>query len=126
MEQELRTWEDNKRAEKAQATAADAMDGVCRTLPGLWRAEKIQKKAAHGHGETVAVPDLNRALRTDTEALAACLEAGAAGDTAKALGRLLYTAVRAARLAGVDPEKALHDRCEEAIVQARKTQSSTE
>ena len=44
--EELSLWEDLKRAEKQQRSAADAMDGVCRTLPGLWRAEKILKRSA--------------------------------------------------------------------------------
>ena len=34
-----------KRKEKHQETAADSVDSVARSLPGLWRAEKIQKKA---------------------------------------------------------------------------------
>lgn len=40
------SWEQLKRQEKGQKTTADALDAVARSLPGLWRAEKIQKKAA--------------------------------------------------------------------------------
>ena len=87
------------------------MDGVCRTLPGLWRAEKIQKKGA-------AVED-----RKDPEEIFACLrrslealsEAADTGETKTALGELLFDAVYAARRLGLDPEEALHARCEEQI-----------
>ena len=41
----LQNWEELKRKEKHQETAADSVDSVARSLPGLWRAEKIQKKA---------------------------------------------------------------------------------
>lgn len=44
--EELDRWETLKRAEKGQQSAADAVDAVARTLPALWRAEKIQSKAA--------------------------------------------------------------------------------
>ena len=40
------SWEALKRQEKGQQTTGDALDAVARSLPGLWRAEKIQKKAA--------------------------------------------------------------------------------
>ena len=38
------SWEQLKRQEKGQKTTADALDAVARSLPGLWRAEKIQTK----------------------------------------------------------------------------------
>ena len=42
----LVNWEALKRKEKGQSTAADAVDAVARSLPALWRAEKMQNKAA--------------------------------------------------------------------------------
>ena len=35
-----------KRQEKAQRSTADAIDAVAKTLPALWRAEKMESKAA--------------------------------------------------------------------------------
>ena len=75
-----------------------------------------------------------RAMASLEKAGIACVPFGDIGsepttdivDAAGALGRLLYTAVRAARLVGADPEKALHDRCEEVIALARETQTETE
>ena len=117
--EELSLWEDLKRAEKKQTTAAEAMDAVCRTLPGLWRAEKIQKKAAHSLPETAGADDLLRELRSDLERLE---ERVAAGDAAAALGELLFDAVKLARLTGTDPEEALHARCEDYISAFRQAE----
>ena len=117
--EELSLWEDLKRAEKKQTTAAEAMDAVCRTLPGLWRAEKIQKKAAHSLPETDSAGDLIRELRSDLERLE---ERVAAGGAAAALGELLFDAVKLARLTGTDPEEALHARCEDYISAFRQAE----
>ena len=119
VEEELSKWEDTKRQEKAQHTAADAMDAVCRTLPGLWRAEKIQKKAAHGAPENADSAALCAELVRQTGVLEKAMDAAGPAEKEKALGALLFTAVRAARLAGVDPEAALHAACEEAIARQR-------
>lgn len=119
VEEELSKWEDTKRQEKAQHTAADAMDAVCRTLPGLWRAEKIQKKAAHGAPENADSAALCAELVRQTGELEKAMDAAGPAEKEKALGTLLFTAVRAARLAGVDPEAALHAACEEAIALQR-------
>ena len=45
-DQVLSNWEELKKKEKHQDTQADAVDAVARTLPALWRAEKVKKKAA--------------------------------------------------------------------------------
>ena len=42
----LTNWEALKRQEKAQRSTADAIDAVAKTLPALWRAEKMESKAA--------------------------------------------------------------------------------
>ena len=41
----LSNWEELKKKEKHQSTQADVLDAVARSLPALWRAEKVQKKA---------------------------------------------------------------------------------
>ena len=111
--EELTLWEELKRTEKKQSDAADAMDAVCRVLPGLWRAEKIQKKAAHDGQDLTDPQELARKLAHAADALGrACLSGDGA---AAALGELLFTAVYAARLTGTDPEAALHAKCEDHI-----------
>ena len=40
------SWEALKRREKGQTTYTATLEAVAKSLPGLWRAEKLQKKAA--------------------------------------------------------------------------------
>lgn len=42
----LRNWEEIKKGEKAKKDHTSVMDGIPLSLPGLYRASKIQKKAA--------------------------------------------------------------------------------
>lgn len=107
----LKNWDELKRAEKGQTTATKTMTDVAESLPALWRAEKIQKKAAKVGFDW---PEASGALDKLKEELAEFLEAQAAGAQAQMeeeLGDLLFAAVNAARFAGVDPETALHKSC---------------
>ena len=100
----LRTWDEQKKLEKGQRSVTDTLKGVAETLPALWRAEKIQKKA----GE--AAPDGVTALHAAVGALEEQRR-----DAESVIGDLLFAAVAAAREAGVDPEMALHAACERFI-----------
>ena len=41
----LVNWDELKREEKSQQTYTDTLTAVAKSLPALWRAEKVQKKA---------------------------------------------------------------------------------
>lgn len=70
-EQVLVNWDKLKRQEKGQRTTADAMDSVARSLPALWRADKLQSKAAKAGFE---FPDVSGALdKLDEETPGAAL-----------------------------------------------------
>lgn len=108
-------WDTIKQRERAQTTTAEAMDSVARSLPALWRCEKIQAKAAKTGFEW---PDTDAALdkveeeaRELREAVASCN----ADAVVEELGDLLFAAVKVARFAGVDPEQAAHAACEKFI-----------
>ena len=117
--EELQAWEAIKRQEKNQRTPSEAMDAVCRTLPGLWRAEKLQKKS----GEDIPSPEaLAGSIREKSGALSHALETGDRETGRKVLGQLLYETVRAARRLELDPEEALHAVCEEQIRLVRETE----
>ena len=122
--EELKVWEDLKRAEKNQSTTADAMDGVCRTLPGLWRAEKIQKKAAHGGVDRTDASALLNHVCGDAEQMVQAIAGGDKAEAKKTLGELLFTVVYMSRMAGVDPEEALHGACEEYIRDFRREEQA--
>ena len=42
--QVLANWDELKKKEKHQDTAADSVDAVARSLPGLWRAERSRRR----------------------------------------------------------------------------------
>ena len=44
-EEVLVNWDQLKRQEKSQETYTDTLTAVAKSLPALWRAEKVQKKA---------------------------------------------------------------------------------
>ena len=108
-------WDTIKQRERAQTTTAEAMDSVARSLPALWRCEKIQAKAARTGFEW---PDADAALAKVEEETQELREAVASGDAdavTEELGDLLFAAVKVARFAGVDPEQAAHAACEKFI-----------
>ena len=99
----INSWDALKNKEKGRTTLADELATVPATLPALMRAQKLQKRAAgHGLGQQDAA-----AAQHQLEA--AVQDFGKAEDAAKqeAAGQLLFAAVNAARLAGVDAEEAL-------------------
>ena len=102
----LVSWDKLKRQEKGQKTVADSMDSVARSLPGLWRAEKLQKKASAAGFEW---PDVQGALSE----LRRAVEDG--GNVPDELGDVLFAAVKVGRFCGCDPEDAVNGTCEKFI-----------
>ncbi len=101
-------WDEIKRREKGQTSLSDELDSVARSLPALWRAEKLQKKAEKaGHTLTRQSCD----PFTDTS------------DPLRAVGDKLFDTVRLARELGVDPEQALHLSCDAFLAKVRKEEN---
>ena len=101
----LINWDNLKRVEKGQQTYTDTLRSVSRALPGLWRGEKVQKKAEKAG---LSGPDTAKAvamLRQDLQELAGDVAAESASEH---LGDLLFDAVALSRAMGVDPEDALN------------------
>ena len=112
-EQVLVNWEALKRKEKGQQTNTQALDSVARTLPQLWRAEKVQKKAAKAGFDW---PDIYGALDKLDEETAELRQAVVEqSNVAEELGDVLFAAVKVGRFAGIDPEAALYETCEKFI-----------
>ena len=83
-------WDTMKQRERAQTTTAEAMDSVARSLPALWRCDKIQAKAAKTGFEW---PDVHAALDKVDEETRELRAAVASGDTeaiGDELGDLLF------------------------------------
>lgn len=97
-------WDEIKRREKGQTSVYEELDAVARSLPALWRAEKMQKKAERAgfSSETFAMPDQ---------------------DAQGAVGALLFDAVRQARKLGIDPEEALNQHCDAFLAWVRREEA---
>lgn len=117
----LSNWEELKKKEKGQATQADAVDAVARTLPALWRAEKMKKKAAKAGFDW---RDISGALDKLSEELDELRAAALSGDgnPIEELGDLLFAAVCVARFLETDPEQALHAACDKFSIRFRRTE----
>ncbi|MBE7005258.1 MAG: nucleoside triphosphate pyrophosphohydrolase [Ruminococcaceae bacterium] len=109
----LQNWEQLKRAEKGQQTTAAALDAVARSLPALWRADKLQAKAEK---TGFRFRDSDGSLDKLEEEVRELREAMARGtNVEEELGDVLFAAVNAGRHRGVDPENALNAACEKFI-----------
>lgn len=109
-DQVLVNWEELKRVEKGQSRYADTVDSVARSLPSLWRAEKVQKKAKKAGFDW---PDAAGALDKLSEELDELRQAVREGtNVQEELGDLLFAAVNVARFVGADPEDSLHAACD--------------
>lgn len=120
----LVNWEALKRKEKGQETHTDALDAVARSLPGLWRAEKVQQKAAKAGFDW---PDISGALAKLSEETAELAEAVAENaNVEEELGDVLFAAVKVARFAGVDPEEAMARACDKFIARFARVEAAAD
>ena len=115
-DQVLVNWEKLKRTEQGQASTADAIEAVPHTLPALWRAEKVQKKAAKaGFDWDDPLRALDK-LEEEVRELRAAMESGKAPEDPhglrEELGDVLFMAAKIGQMTGTDPEDALHRSCD--------------
>ena len=121
-EEVLVNWEALKRQEKGQQTTADAMDAVARSLPALWRADKLQSKAAKAGFEFAGVSGALDKLDEEMRELREAAERGT--NFSEELGDVLFAAVKAGRFLNVDPEDALNATCEKFIARFRRVEEA--
>ncbi len=118
----LVNWEQLKRAEKGQKSTADALDAVARSLPALWRADKLQSKAEKAGFRFADADGSLRKLEEEVRELREAVEQNA--NVEEELGDVLFAAVNAGRYRGVDPENALSAACEKFIRRFRAVEES--
>ena len=107
------TWDDMKALEKGQKTYTSTLDAVARSLPSLWRADKLVKKAEKAG---FAWPDQESRLQKVREETSELEKAICdSSNMEEELGDLLFAAVCVAAKADIDPEMALHRACEKFI-----------
>ena len=122
----LANWEILKRREKGQASTADAVDSVARALPALWRAEKMQSKAAKAGFDwretSSALDKLSEEVDELREAMESDRPTGAPHGVREEVGDVLFIAAKVAQREGVDPEEALHLACDKFASRFRRVE----
>ncbi len=116
----LKRWEEIKREEKG-VKAESALDGVSEGLPGLLRAEKIQKRAAKVGFDWSELPPVIAKVREELAEVE-----GAIPDPKKVeeeIGDLLFAVVNLARKLKVDGEVALQGATEKFAARFRKVEA---
>jgi MazG family protein len=119
----LARWEEIKKAEKG-AKPASVLDGVSDGMPGLMRAEKVQKRAAKVGFDWSEVPPVIAKVREELGEVEDAL-----GDPAKVeeeIGDLLFAAVNLARKLKVDGEVALQRATDKFIARFRQVETLAE
>ena len=116
----LSNWEELKRKEKGQATNTDALEAVARSLPALWRAEKVQKKAKKAGFDWQDVSGALDKLSEELEELKIAVAEGT--NVEEELGDLLFSAVNVSRFVKVDTEEALNGATDKFIGRFRKVE----
>ena len=111
----LRNWDEIKLKEKSQDTTTKAMSDVAESLPALWRAEKVQKKAAKVGFDWPTPAGAMMKVREETAELQQAIDLDDRENMEEEIGDLLFSTVNAARLLKIDPEQALHRACEKFI-----------
>ena len=120
----LSAWDAQKRAEKGQKTAADALDSVARALPGLTRASKLQSKAAKAGFDWEEVSPALDKLSEELEELKAAIREDS--NVEEELGDLLFAAVKVGRFVQEPAEQALQGACEKFIRRFRRVEQLAE
>lgn len=114
----LEKWDEIKRKQKGQATHTEAIRSVARSLPSLWRTDKILEKAEKSGllpqaGDEVRSEDIKALL---DGVVSAKEDGNSETDTGEyAIGELLLLVVELARSIRVDSEMALEKACDRFI-----------
>jgi len=104
-QQVLKAWDELKRVEKGQKSQTESLNSVARSLPSLWRADKLLAKASKAGLDYMSVNP--------------CLDVydnkNSGDNIEKTIGDMLFYVVYLARQNGLDPEFCLHSACEKFI-----------
>ncbi len=103
----LDTWEKNKTIEKGLSSYTDALNDVCRYLPALIYAQKVQKKASKAGMDWDGAEDALLKVSEEAEEIKEAIAQNTQDKIEEEIGDLLFSAVNVSRLLGVDAEQAL-------------------
>lgn len=106
-------WDEVKRQLNGQKTVTETLQSVSRTLPALWRAEKLQHKAAKAGFRWENAAEALEKLEEEVAELRRAIAEGT--NAAEELGDVLFAAVNVCVFLQLDPEQALNDTSEKFI-----------
>ena len=96
----LVNWDALKRQEKHQESYTDTLDAVARSLPALWRAEKVQKKASKAHFDWDNVNQTLDKVHEELGELEDAIAEGSLEHMMEEYGDLLFASVNTASQSG--------------------------
>ncbi len=104
----LVNWEALKKEEKGLKSQAAVMEDVPAAFPAALRAHKVQKKARQVGFDWNRPEEAFAKVQEELEELKSAMEESIPQEVEHEAGDLLFAAVNAARLCGVNSELALH------------------
>ncbi|MCL2845733.1 MAG: nucleoside triphosphate pyrophosphohydrolase [Chitinivibrionia bacterium] len=103
----LETWEKIKQKEKGKESRKSILDGIPKTLPSLYLAEKIQKKTARYGFDWDGVLEPLKKIEEEIREFREAVERGDNDEKNLEFGDILFALVNAARHSNVSAEDAL-------------------
>ncbi len=103
----LKNWEAIKRGEKAKKDHKSVLDGIPLSLPGLYRAGKIQKKAARAGFDWPDIQGPIEKIREEIEEFSHELDGGNREEMIGEFGDILFSLVNLSRKLDFDAEDSL-------------------
>ena len=114
----LDNWEKLKKEEKPHRTSA--MDGISSSLPALFGAYKISKKAVKTGFEWPNVESLKECIKSEFEEFNEAVKEGNQTHMEEEMGDILFAVVNLARWYKINPEIALSNSNKKFIARFRK------
>lgn len=111
----LETWEKNKLKEKGISSYAESLKDVCKYLPALIYAAKVQKKASKAGMDWDSAKDALSKIMEEASEIEAAIKNDDAAELEEEIGDILFSCVNVARLSGIDAESALKKATEKFI-----------
>ena len=97
----------NNQKEKGQKSYTESMEGICRYLPALIRAQKVQSKASKVGFDWDSADGALDKLKEEVGELTEAAQAQNADDVCEELGDVLFSAVNVARFFNCSAEESL-------------------
>ena len=106
-EDALKTWEMNKKKEKGQTSYTELLEDLPKGMPALFRAEKIQKRAARAGFDWDNTDDVFAKVREELGELEDAMAGEGHERVEEEFGDLLFALVNLGRFLNVNSETAL-------------------